>query len=434
MNEKLQHNPKNKENMGENQKFSSLLKTAKKIYEKYKRINESYNKKKITNIQINQKFKLAEKKYLALQEKYENIKNPTKEKLNNLKQEVENMKIEYRKYEWLSVIGQIQGVLEEEDKKQNWEITKTIKKLWLWNSIDDLSRNKDNLQKALNILKKKTWKIPEWENEYNYIVSNKNQKLTKAEKSLYADLDPIKNYFKYMEDWWVKLTKKDLTTTLSAYKEEYKIQSKLYEENYKKYQEQQKQAKNKQNIDKNIDKNTNWEKKLPFIFTPDSTYNPNSWILLLKQENTIKPIKIPEHDRKILNSDNIENYSQIINSFEKAWIPNLIKYLPQISSAIWWNVNYNDDFLKENELKQVLNAILISTWYSPIDIWKKLKEFINIFSQNRNKKQAWWWYKNKTFEKWISLVEEKFLDKFVNNKTNFKDLFINSIKTQKNPT
>jgi hypothetical protein len=273
----------------------------------------------------------------------------------------------------------------------------------------------------LQILKSKSLKTPEWESEYNYIISTKNTNLSENEKKLYAMLDPIKNFYNYSEENWVKL---DLKKDSDIFENEL---------NNLKKTENKKLNNTKKTRTLTEDKKEN----LVEISEEKYLYNEEYWVITINTWNEIETIKVTSNDKKILNEENIDNYIEIHRTFTKLWLTNIIPYLSQISSAIWNNwktINYNDDFLKENELKQVLNSILVSTWYEDIDEKKDLDEFINIFSNYKNKKQ-YWWYKDNFYKIWNSTIEEKFLEKFVNNKVKFEtELFKKLIKTQKNPT
>ena len=336
------------------------------------------------------------------------------------------MKREHRKYESISTIATIFFYLNQKNK--NWKLDKVLQNLNVAKNIEEITKNPKNILILLKKLEYKTWKIPNWEVSYNYIVSPQNKNLSQEEKDLYSFLEPIKNFYKYAEEWGIKL---DLNKDNKIFKKELKN----FEELEKKYNSKNKENKNnnnkketKQETNKTINKNLE-----NYIKLENWVYNSDSSIITLNNSKkwTIKTIKVPDYDKKILKPDNIENYIKIYENFEKAWISKLIKFLPQISATIWWNINYNDDFLKENELKQVLNSILISTWYKSIDEKKDLKEFINIFSNFKNKKQ-YWWYKDNLYKIWKSTIEEKFLENFVTNKIKFESkLFKEKIQIQK---
>jgi len=322
----------------------------------------------------------------------------TNSQKNKLIEEIENMKIENKKYESISTIASIFYYLKKENK--NWKLDKSLQKLNIAQNIEEIVKN----------------------------PKKKNKKLSKEEKTLYSLFYTIKNFYNYAENWWVKI---DLNKDDKIFKKELNNFEQLEEKYNSKNKNNNENIKNKK-INKNNEKISNNSDN--YIKLDNLIYNYNSSIITVNKNNWVKTIKVSEYDKKILKKDNIENYLKIHETFEKAWIIKLTQFLPQISSAIWWNINYNDDFLKENELKQVLNTILTSTWYKTIDINKNLNEFINIFSNYKNKKQ-YWWYKDNFYKIWKSEIEEKFLEKFVINKIKFDfTKFQKEAKIKKNPT
>ena len=426
MNETPQHNPANIEKKEIKKDISSLLKDAENIYKSWKQADKTDNENWITNKDTREKYLYFKEKWENIKNNYDEIKNWSTSERNKLIEEIENMKREHRKYESISTIATIFFYLNQKNK--NWKLDKVLQNLNVAKNIEEITKNPKNILILLKKLEYKTWKIPNWEVSYNYIVSPQNKNLSQEEKDLYSFLEPIKNFYKYAEEWGIKL---DLNKDNKIFKKELKN----FEELEKKYNSKNKENKNnnnkketKQETNQTINKNLE-----NYIKLENWVYNSDSSIITLNNSKkwTIKTIKVPDYDKKILKPDNIENYIKIYENFEKAWISKLIKFLPQISATIWWNINYNDDFLKENELKQVLNSILISTWYKSIDEKKDLKEFINIFSNFKNKKQ-YWWYKDNLYKIWKSTIEEKFLENFVTNKIKFESkLFKEKIQIQK---
>jgi len=427
MPEKLQYNPKNKGIWKEKQKdISSLLSDAEKIYKSWKEADKTDNKNWITNIETRKKYIYFKEKWENIKKQHDNMVTLTNSQKNKLIEEIENMKIENKKYESISTIASIFYYLKKENK--NWKLDKSLQKLNIAQNIEEIVKNPKKIDSLLKKLEEKTWEIPKWEVAYNYIVSDKNKKLSKEEKTLYSLFYTIKNFYNYAENWWVKI---DLNKDDKIFKKELNNFEQLEEKYNSKNKNNNENIKNKK-INKNNEKISNNSDN--YIKLDNLIYNYNSSIITVNKNNWVKTIKVSEYDKKILKKDNIENYLKIHETFEKAWIIKLTQFLPQISSAIWWNINYNDDFLKENELKQVLNTILTSTWYKTIDINKNLNEFINIFSNYKNKKQ-YWWYKDNFYKIWKSEIEEKFLEKFVINKIKFDfTKFQKEAKIKKNPT
>ena len=420
MNEIPQSNPTTPEEENK-QDISSLLKDAERIYKSWKEADKTYNKDWITSQETRDKYLYFKGKWENIKNDYDKIKNWSISERNQLIKEIENMKKKNIEYKNIAIIASIFYYLKKENT--DWKLDKILQNLNVAQNIEEITKNPSKITLLLEILVKKTGNIPEWEVPYNYIVSDKNKNLSKEEKDLYSLLEPIKNFYKYAENWWVKL---DLNKDDKIFKKELDNFTQLEKKSHSSKKEKDNTKETKQDTNQTTQNN-----KTESYIKLDNwvLYNPKSSIITLKNETGIETIEVSEKDKKLLNEDNIENFITIDQTFKKAWIWNLKKFLPQISSAIWWDVSYDSDFLKENELKKVLNTILISTWYKSIDEKKDLNEFINIFSNFKNKKQ-YWWYKNNLYKIWKSTIEEKFLDKFVTNKVKFEsNLFKKEIQT-----
>jgi len=430
MNETPQNNPEQQNNSKE-----KFLNQVKDIFLGWKRKYENYKKTWDLTPQIKKSYEHFKNIYENIKNKYENIKNISKIELENLKNDLETIKKENIRYESISTISIISKELEKKNK--NGELDKVIKQLWIAKNLSELIKDKTKVIELLDLLKKKTWKIPETEEvEYNYIIGEKNNKLSEQEKTLYWMLDAIKNFYGYAKERWVEIdfkkNKKDLDL---FYKEQ-----KSYEEITKKYNKKEQKSKNKDNHkEKNNSKN---EKIIETTKINDNTiYNPKSWIITITWKK-IKTIKVPEYDKKILKPDNIENYIKIDNTLSELGMTNIKPYLPIISAALWekWEpIRYNDNFLDKKELMIILNYISIATWFGSVTSSDKnnidkidFEEFKNLFKNNKNKKQILGGYKDDLYKKWKSPIEETFLHKFVLNKPKFDlDLFKKEIQTQK---
>jgi DNA repair exonuclease SbcCD ATPase subunit len=142
------------EEKNETKNISSLLNDVKKIYESWKEADKTYNKDKITNQKIREKFIFFKEKWENINNDYSDIIKISSEKINNLKKEVEDIKKENIKYESIITISSIYFFLEKENKDK--KLDAILKKYNITDNIKDLTKDPEKIEELLQILKNKS--------------------------------------------------------------------------------------------------------------------------------------------------------------------------------------------------------------------------------------------------------------------------------------
>ena len=132
-----------------------------------------------------------------------------------------------------------------------------------------------------------------------------------------------------------------------------------------------------------------------------------------------------EWNKIIKNREAFKNLIKFKDTLKELQIPNIWDNRTEIFSALWekfWSAWFNTtwDYIDKKELSLFLNSILQSVWIETIDINSISIKWFKTKFKEKNNLQLNWEMADNLLKKWESNIEEIFLEKFVNNKSDFQ--------------